>query len=185
MELNQHPLHHQNMQDVPMQKHLSVELPAKWNYGDSCCCKDVLGSRAWTKLLQLQICPLPRGQSHAELVGKERQHARNLKRELKRTLRSAFCTADSQKKYFSVGWITACLLRCNQTPQRLLWTFKELAGDRGIHMEKNHFLSKLDVNVLMDELSTVSCENTAGRSLLGVFPSFQLLLFLLISTRFA
>lgn len=95
------------------------------------------------------------------------------------TLRSVFYVADSQRKYFSAGWIRACLLlRCNQTSLRLLWAFKELTGARAIHVEKKkQVLSKLYVNVLMHELFTVSSDNVVGRSLLGVFPVFQQLIY--------
>lgn len=58
-------------------------------------------------------------------------------KELNWTLRSGFHMAASQKKYFSTEWIRACLLlRCNQTPLRLLGAFKELAGAGGIHLQK-------------------------------------------------
>lgn len=124
------------------------------------------------------------GQRHGEWVGKQRRHARNVKKELKWTLISGFYVADSQRKYFSTGWIWACLLRCNQTPLRLPWAFKELAGTWGIHMEKKQFLSKLDVNVVMVELFTVSFDNIIGCSLLRVFPVFQLLTSFISATYF-
>ena len=140
------------------------------------------GKFLWIKTRPKFFCngrpgPYQWGQRHAEWVDKERQSARNVREELKWTLRSGFYMAHSQGKYFSTGWIRACLLlRCNQAPLRLLWAFKELAGAREIQVEKTQVLSKLDVNVLMDELFTVSFENVVGCSLLGVFPVFQLLI---------
>lgn len=43
--------------------------------------------------------------------------------------------------------------------------------------KKPQVLSKLYVNVLMHELFTVSSDNVVGRSLLGVFPVFQQLIY--------
>lgn len=55
-------------------------------------------------------------------------------------------------------------------------SFQGIGRGQGNPRGKNQFLSKLDVNALMDELFTVSFENVVGCSLLGVSPLFQLLI---------
>lgn len=123
----QPPLCRQSVQDALMQKQM---LAAVWGQ----CGKGFRGAKH-------EVSPSApaeqREKRRAEQIGWEGQCERIGKKKLQWTLGSVFCVANSQRKYFSNGWVRACLLlRCDQAPLRLLWAFKELAEARGIHVEK-------------------------------------------------